>query len=319
MIRRRVARALVPAAALASALAGLPACTGPEPGLITETYTIGTFNLAAVGTSASENEGISLMTVPRPAGDLLIRRMRFFVTDAAGRELSLDGDGIHLHHVVMASSKARDAACPDSVYGQLGQHRFSASGNEKSPIVLPAGYAYHAAATHRWSAIWHIMNMAPAARDGVKLAYEVSYIKGVPTEAMRDLTPYYLDVAGCDHSDFDLPGGGAAGTITARSATVTMPRAGRAVYTLGHLHDGGIDVSWLGPDGQARCTAQAYYGAGGGHGDHEGSAQPGISTITVCPQPIDVGAGERWTVSARYPGDRAFKDVMGVIFTYVAE
>jgi hypothetical protein len=43
-----------------------------------------------------------------------------------------------------------------------------------------------------------------------------------------------------------------------------------------------------------------------------------IVAMSVCPEPFDIGAGQSWTVTARYPGDTAFTDVMGVIFTYLA-
>jgi hypothetical protein len=309
----RAARALVPVAVLLGVAALLPACTS-EPATVTEVLTIGTFNLAPVGTSGSDSESFSANVArPAPGRDLMVKAMRFFVTDAAGRELSLEQDAIHLHHVVMMSSKAADSTCPTSGYPSIGGQRFAASGNEKSPITFLPGWAYHVRAADQWRAVWHLMNMGPTRLDGVKLAYEITYFQGTPTQTTRDLKPYYLDVAGCTSVDFDLPGGGAAGSVVTKSATFTMPDTGRAVYTLGHLHDGGIDVSFNDPSGNAHCTATATYGH-----DH---AMPGmgahITRMTLCPTPFDIHAGQAWQVHARYPGDVAYKDVMGVIFTYV--
>jgi hypothetical protein len=325
MMHRRAPGALLLAMALVGALAGLPSCTGSgtNGGLVTETYTIGTFNLAAMGTDASESESFSI-SVPRPAGDIVMKKIRFFLLDPSGREMNLDDDGVHLHHVVMGSSKTTDSACPTSGYAALLGQRWSASGNEKTPIVLPDGYGYAAGAGDGWRAIWHLMNMGAGAVNGMRLSYEIAYVRGTAASAgVRDLTPYYLDVVGCTKSDFDLAGGAAAGTTTTKSATIPIPRAGRAVYTLGHLHDGGVDVSLVSPSGQARCTTVAQYGGGAGHehsmpGMPAPSVQGHITAIPACPEPFDIGAGEAMTVNARYPGDAAFKDVMGVIFTYVA-
>jgi hypothetical protein len=220
MVQVRASGTLVAVVALVGTLIGLPACTGAALTPITETHLIGTFDLAPVGTPGSENESVSL-SVERPPGDLLIKRMRFFVADATGRELNLDDDGIHLHHVVMMSTKATDSSCPTSGYPAIGGQRFAASGNEKTPIVLPAGYAYHAGAGDSWRALWHLMNMGPAASRGVRLAYEITYVQGVPSNTLQDVTPWYLDVAGCTHADFDLPGGAPIGSLAAKSAVST--------------------------------------------------------------------------------------------------
>jgi hypothetical protein len=315
-------RGLIPSAVLLIGLAGAPACTDTDLVLTTETYTVGTFDLAPAGGSGSESESISAM-VPRPAGDLVVKEMRFFVADASGRELNLDDDLVHLHHVVMMSSKTADGSCPTSGYPAIGGQRFAASGNEKTPIVLPAGYGYHVGAGDTWRALWHLMNMGPTRRTGVRLAYEISYVRGTPSVPQRDVTPYYLDVAGCEHADFDLPGGGAVGTTAAKTATFTLPRAGRAVYTLGHLHDGGVDVTLRAPAGQVWCTATASYTSGAGHEHSMPMPMPAatghISAISACPLPFDIHAAEAWSVSARYPADVPFNDVMGVIFTFVAE
>ena len=311
-------RVLTSAVVFLAAVAGWPACTnaGEEPALITETHVIRTFDLAPAGTAGAEDKLVAL-PIPRPAGDLVLKKMRFFVADETGRELNLADDGVHLHHVVMMSTKTKDGACPDSGYARFGQ-RFAASGNEKTPIVLPNGYGYHVGAGDTWGALWHLMNMGPAPRPG-RLGYEISYVKGTPSVPQTDVTPYYLDVAGCTSSDFDLPGGGAPGSVTAKEVTVTMPRTGWAVFTLGHLHDGGIDVSLRDPGGLTRCTATASY-AGDGHSmdHHGGGASASIAAMSACPARFDVKAGDSWTVSARYPGDAAYKDVMGVIFTYLA-
>jgi hypothetical protein len=316
MRQHRAAGVLLPIVALAALLAALPGCTN-EPPTRTETFTIGTFNLAPLGTSGSENQGLSF-SVPRPAPDrgIMVKRMRFFLADAGGRELDLPRDGIHLHHVVMLSTKAKDSACPDTGYARFGQ-RFAASGNEKSPILLPPGAAYHARAGDGWGAIWHVMNMGATRLDGVKLAYEIVYFEGAPDATTRDVKPYYLDVAGCEKSSFDLAGGGAPGSTVTKSATFTLPDSGRGVYTLGHLHDGGVDVTLTDPTGQPRCTATARYGEGGGTGHEHGHGEMGnIASIDLCPAPFDVAPGS-WTVDARYPGDVAFTKVMGVIFMYV--
>jgi hypothetical protein len=309
---RRALRALAPPVLLAVA-AALPACTS-EPATVTEVHTIGTFNLAPAGASGSQSESYSL-SVPRPAAgrDVMVKAMRFFITDAAGRELDLERDGIHLHHVVMMSSKARDSTCPESGYPGLGGQRFAASGNEKSPIVFLPGSAYHVTPTDQWRALWHLMNMGSTPLEGVRLAYEVAYFEGVPSRTTRDVKPYYLDVAGCTSSSFNLTGGDRAGSVATKSATFTMPDTGRAAYTLGHLHDGGIDVSFTDPAGVARCTSTARYG----HDHAVPGMAPHIASMTVCPVPFDIRAGETWQVHARYPGDVAYTKVMGVVFTYV--
>jgi hypothetical protein len=264
-------------------------------GVVTATYRIGPFNLAAEGQPGDQNESNAAIT--RPAGHVGITGMRFDLVDSAGNTISHD-DG-HLHHIVML-----DTSRPDPLCSLLPFNRFAASGMEKTPLSFPAPYVYEVGATDQWSALWHVMNMAPTART-YYIEYEIDYVTDLT--GRRPVTSYYYDVDNCwGDSEFNVPGTGGPGSIFTKSINYTAPRDGTRVATGGHFHDGGIDVA-LKHGATTVCTATPTYVAGMLH------------SISACAGEVPVFAGQNLNVTVRYENDAPIPAAMGIMVSYVWE
>jgi hypothetical protein len=204
----------------------------------------------------------------------------------------------------MTTSARNDQLCPSR------RERFLGSGMERTPVAFPHPYAVLISSTEQWGAIYHIMNETPAgtAPKTVRVKYTLDYQPGANATNSRPLDSYFQDITGCGNSTYDIPGTGGANSVHVRSKTWTVPREGIAVYTGGHIHDGGIDIS-LKNDTQryTLCTGVATY--------HENPHH--LATINPCPLHNYVGAGDAITVEARYDNSQPHDDVMGIMMTWV--
>lgn len=300
--RKRVNRGIPIAAVFGVLMLIVAACTAPggSSGLgaqTTTTYRIGPFNVAA-GQSFSQ----VLNDIPRPAGQLGLQTSEFDVVDAAGNPVPMDS--IMLHHIVLASNARSDALCPSRA------ERFSGSGNERAKLEVPDPYAYIVGPADRWGAILELMNMSTTDTQ-VYVQYRIGYRPGATAANMTPVTPYYVDVAQCG-SSFDVPGGGGPGSVFTKTRPLTLPFDATIVSGVGHLHDGGIDVSVTNQaTGATLCTSTAAYGPMGPGGE------PMITAMSGCPPLQAVGSGDVLQVSARYDNSQSRSNVMGVLFAYV--
>jgi hypothetical protein len=273
---------------------------GEPPTTTTESFLVGPFNLAAMGQPGWENE--SSGNVPRPAGSFGIKGMRFDVVDHNGDPI--DMHEVHLHHIVLLDHARPDAVCPPV------PSRFSGSGHERTPLVLPDQYAYRVGAGDpSWSAAWHVMNMSPTPRTAY-IKYEIDHVAHNSPEAARGVTAYWHDVTGpCTTSEYDVPGGGGPGSVHTKSWTYTAPKDGIRVYTGGHLHNGGIDLTMRRTaTNEVVCTNTAMY------------PMPGmLHEITACDDHTPVSAGEQFTTTARYDNSAPVAGAMGIQLSYVWE
>ena len=228
--------------------------------------------------------------------------MRFDLVDAAGNHL--DHHSVHFHHVVLLDNARSDSLCPSLPY-----NRFSGAGKERQALQLPANYVYRTDAASSWAASWHVMNMSTSSKT-VYIEYEVDYVTGSDLNSTADVQSYFYDVDNCwGDSQFVVPGNGGAGSVFSKSITYTAPRAGTRVFTGGHLHDGGIDITTKRTaSNQVVCNAVAT-------NDSMGM----LATISTCPTSSSVAANEQFTVTARYENDTAIPDAMGIQLTYVYE
>lgn len=311
--RRR--RSLVVLAALPLLLSGcwyslnVPWDAGPiDDPVIVETFRIGPYDLAPMGTPGWEVMGTPAM--PRPSGDVAVKSLAFDVVDSAGRSIGVDK--VHLHHIVMLNRDADDSVCPGRA------ERFGGTGMERTELRLLGDYAYRAAPGDRWASNFHLHTTSPSQADGVYIEYRVSYERVEDASQFRFTTPYFLDVAGCNAgSVYDVPGGGGPDSEHVVATTYTAPRDGVAVFAGGHLHAGGIDLS-LTRDrtGEDYCTSTASY-APGGHPNHPNLGQ--LQKISSCLMHSEVRAGDRFTLRSNYDGEHPVSKAMGIMLVHTWE
>jgi hypothetical protein len=153
------------------------------------------------------------------------------------------------------------------------------------------------------------MNMSPTPRTAY-IKYEIDHVAHNSPEAARGVTAYWHDVTGpCTTSEYDVPGGGGPGSVHTKSWTYTAPKDGIRVYTGGHLHNGGIDLTMRRTaTNEVVCTNTAMY------------PMPGmLHEITACDDHTPVSAGEQFTTTARYDNSAPVAGAMGIQLSYVWE
>jgi hypothetical protein len=271
----------------------------PPEETTSETFQVGPFALAPMGQPGDQVNRLGDV-VPRPEGDIAVRRVTWRFVDENGVDVS--SHMAHLHHMVLLDSGRRDQVC-----SYPAASRFAATGKELTAAQLPEGYAYHSPAGAPWYGVYHVMNMSDQPMQ-VAIEYTVEY---APPGDLLDVEPYFLDVSGCwDQSagEYSVPGDGGPGSVHEKTRTYTMAREGDIVAGGGHLHDGGIDVTLDGPDGEV-CRSTAVYDM-----HHMGH----LVGITPCgPMDEQFVPGDRYTLTSRYENDEPIPGAMGVMFTYV--
>lgn len=262
------------------------------------THRLGPFDLAPAGQAGDQDSGFQL-GIPRPEGAFGIKSVSFEVVDEEGQPV--DRHDVHLHHIVLASSAEQDSYCP-------GGERFAGAGAERNPIELPDPYAYLVGSSDRWDATWHVMNTSDQSRR-VYIQYDIDRQPDATAENSRPVTPFFLDVTGCT-TEFDVPGDGGPDSVHTRTRTWTAPWDGYVVMAVGHLHEGGIDITLRDDLSGRECTMHARY-----EHEHETGHDP-PQEITTCPIHYPVQAGQEFSVIARYDNSQPYEGAMGIVRAY---
>lgn len=95
---------------------------------------------------------------PKPCEDCWVIAMVPDLVDADGNSVNFSERAM-LHHIVFSDTTEPDATCGNR------RERFFASGNERSPFVIPNGYGYRIDAGDNWLTIAHLMNMGEHTRE----------------------------------------------------------------------------------------------------------------------------------------------------------
>jgi hypothetical protein len=265
---------------------------------LTQTFRYGPFTLGP----GQEIQGSPSSGMPRPAGAFGLKGARFNLVYEDGSAVS--AHDVHLHHIVMTTSARQDHLCPGRA------ERFIGAGMERTPIQLLGPYTYLVGAGDQWGSIYHLMNeTAPGTpAKTVYIEYTLDYQPGANATNSRAVDMYFQDVTGCGGSTYQVPGDGGPGSVHVRSRSWTAPRDGIAVFSGGHLHDGGIDITLKdGTSGSEFCKGVATY--------HENPHH--LATINGCLLHHQVTSGHTFTVTSRYDNSQPYEDVMGIMLTYV--
>ena len=157
--------------------------------------------------------------------------------------------GAMLHHFVMFNGSTHDVTCPN------WPQRIFASGNERSDLVLPAGYGYRVATTDNWNMLVELMNMSMRTQN---VQVQVTYYYLPASAHVRPVTPMWLDENNCRSSDYAISAGH---SNTAWNYKVPATAAGDIVAIGGHLHDYGTHISLTDTTtSKLICNSRAAYG-----------------------------------------------------------
>lgn len=307
MMRVHVRRLMVLGAATALVLlagACQPIVNAPSGGgeVEHETFRIGPFSLAPAGQWGDSNAGFR-SNLPRPSGAFGIKTMNFDIVDADGDPVPRHD--VHLHHIVMGSSAHQDAYCG-------GNERFAGAGAERNPIILPDPYAYLVGPDDGWSATWDVVNTSNQAQT-VYVEYDIGLQPGATSENSRPVRAFFLDVTGC-FTQYNVPGNGGPDSVHTATRSWSAPWDGYLVTAVGHLHEGGIDLSLQDDASGTRCTMTAHY-----EDAHEPGHENPPHEITRCPIHVQFDAGQRFSVISRYDNSAPHSGVMGIVRAYAWE
>jgi plastocyanin len=310
-----------PAALVAAMMLAAPASAAPQQ----LTYRYGPIALDRF----EVDQGTAFGAVPKPEVDGYVTHMEVDVVDANGQPIS--PKRLMLHHVVFLNLGApgrfdhRDWTC--STFTGLDYRsklpaladRFYAAGEERNKLDLPGGYGYPVKGDDSWIVTWMLMNHHGHS-DTAYIQYKLTY------ETERALAPAYmvwLDVRNCLADPvFDVPGGGAPGSVFSRATTWTAREPGRIVAGGGHLHGGGRSITLSEPDcaGRELFSSRPLYGLASHpfYNVFPAMHEPGPIDMTgfTTADGIPVAAGQRLQISASYDNSRPHTRVMGIMGVY---
>jgi hypothetical protein len=282
-----------------------PAVARP-PGKIAEML-YGPFVLPAVERGGQAHYNRILPVIAPPCVNCMVTAMIPDLVYADGSRANLN-TGPMLHHTVLFNPLRNDPTCGrgDGAVGFIG-HRMFASGNERTAMIMPKGYAI-AVDSPWWAGIFEIMNHAPAD----KVVFFKLTVRHLPMNdpSVKPVTPIWMDVDNCGDSQFGVPKGESV-TKWRWKSNLT----GRIVGAGGHVHDGGISITLSNQTRGARmCTSHAAYGT-------KPEFMGAIDRMSICVHDRlgVVKAGEYLQLDTYYNALRASGDVMGIMMAYVYE
>ncbi len=239
----------------------------------------------------------------KPCEACFITRMEPHLVYADGTRADMDHGGVILHHLVAYDTLRSDPTDPPCGVHMLRPEL--ASGDERTPLEVPAGYGF-LIAPDPWTAIAELMNTSRVHRE----VYFDAYVDHVPatTPGIKPVVPVALNIAPCTNSEYSVPAG--RSTATARwISTIT----GRIVAAGGHMHAGGVGVVLTNTStGRRICSSRARYGTDDGA---IGPMANMLTSMSTCEWDSlgTVVAGQTLEISSIYDTPRPLSGVMGII------
>ncbi|RZU53368.1 hypothetical protein EV385_5289 [Krasilnikovia cinnamomea] len=306
-------------AVAATTVADSPAANAADNGDLrvaaTETRTVryGPWTLpAATGHTHDEmgSTGNQLaFNVEKPCTDCMVTAIRPNLVYEDGSTANVN-TGPMLHHAVIGQLGEPDLVCR---LGGLGPKRVFSSGNERTPVTLPAGYGMRVDRGDRWTMVFDLMNHAHEEKT-VYLSFEYTYVTGPAARRLTPVTPMWLDVVSCLYPAYDVPAGDTTRTARWRSTV-----SGEIVYMKGHLHHGGRTITTTNlTTGRPVCEVTVVSGGSPEFIDPHGN--PEISSAPPCVgSPVaTIRRGDVLEVAARYVADHPHEKVMGIMTGWIA-
>jgi hypothetical protein len=280
--------------------------------------------------------------VQKPCNNCWITGMQAGLEYADGSNANIN-TGVWLHHMVLMSQgygkwdptcSANPFSLPHFAVGATptNSERIFASGNERTPLEVPAGqnYGYPVVDADRFHLLVDLMNENVERRQ-VYMTITYKY-KPANTAGTRPLKPLWLDVNQCGTSEVAAK----TGSYNYKSQRWLSNIAGPWIGVGGHLHDGGTNLT-IEQNGRVICNSEAKYGTKpeyvspeGGHGSGEpghGHAMQHLSEHSVCYNPGQLAMGDNVTITANYNDavhqqmvhNGRLHNVMGIAIGYIGQ
>ncbi len=254
--------------------------------------------------------------VDHPATDGFITHMEADVVDPkTGKAVPINR--IMLHHIVFANlgdghTDAAGTQVPVPFYGD---------GEERDQMQLPPGYGYKSRGSDQWAIVWMLMNHR-AQTDSVLIRWRITWDENTNLTA---IVPMIFDAShGRQGLVYDVPGGGAPGSVDRRYDSKTVPVNGRVIAGLGHVHGGarGLTVTQPACGDRAIFRSRPTWGLASDafYKVHPILHEPGpinmsrFTTATGYP----VRAGEQLKLTSTYDAHLPHTRVMGLLVVYIA-
>ena len=279
------------------------------------TMRIGPFHLAPTPLGTLPHQNRVIPNIAHPCTDCYITGItpRLVYADGTKADMST---GVMLHHLVIADTSKRDLTCArEDGIGAIGRRIF-ASGDERTPFSLPAGYGFRVT-PGRWIGIVELMNHSPLPRD-VFFEADVYHVpaSGPGAKAgMKNVTPVWLDIANCLDSEYSVPAG-----RTAMDWSWVSSITGKVVAAAGHVHAGGVGtILTNGTTKRRMCSSEAAYGTPGAK-EHDALANM-VTRMSGCSWDKlgTVRKGEKLTLTSIYDAPTKMDGVMGIMLLAVHE
>jgi hypothetical protein len=285
--------------AMAAAMVGVvPASANAAPAEATGDVSIQQTVVARYGpwtVAPDTHTGNLTFSVPRPCQGCYVTGMRANLVYADGSSANHNTGG-HLHHSVFLNSSRPDATCSRSP-----GERFFASGNERTPVSMPAGYGYRIGSSDQLFGVVELMN-----HHMVQQTFYLEVTWTFTTSTLTPVRPVWLDIDQCGDSEYAIPAGV---SDTHWDWTVNVP--GRVVFAAGHQHDDGVRVEAT-RGATSICDSVAGYGTDPAYLHH-------ISAMSTCSGNLaTLSQGEVVRLHSIYDSPTSQIDVMGIVFMYVA-
>ena len=143
--------------------------------------------------------------------------------------------------------------------------RYFVTGNERTPFNYykpgaggQGGSAYHLDAADRFFYLVELMNMnMEDASVYITMTYDIT--EGALPKGWKEVKSVYLDANACKSSEVPSPKGKTQFSIQSKPWKPTLE--GPIIDSIGHLHDGGIDIGIMATSTNALCKSHAVYSA----------------------------------------------------------
>ncbi|KAF2231815.1 hypothetical protein EV356DRAFT_578880 [Viridothelium virens] len=249
--------------------------------------------------------------------------------------------GAWLHHIVAYDTGLGER---DTVCGATGLEplRVFASGNERAVVRINGNYAYGIKVDtgDTMALLYELMNMSDQDQKYViTITYEWLPATSSVGQTYKAANMAWLDVTGCGDSEVTAQ----EGVYTLSSPGWRSTVSGKLLSALGHVHDGGVDVTVY-VNGNPVCVSQQLYGRKPGYNstmDMDSStmsasgsaldsmARTHISDAGSCANFGEVNVGDELMIEAHYntnlhPLDMGMgaqagqpMDIMGISQVYI--
>jgi len=229
-----------------------------------------------------------------------ILRGKLSLVDDSKKQIAVGNNtGVYIHHILTYDTTKKSSAFLGGCGGlgggkgiSLGGSKFIGSGEDNNNVFVwytnPKGEkinGFHIGPADRFlmNADLVSLNSRPTS---IYIAFDIEYVQGLVGSDSRETL---LDVSQCGGGRINANAGRATSTKSGRH---TFKESGSIILAKGHLHAGGDRIE-IYINNKLVCTSKAIY-------DNSKKGSTAISEMTLCPNVINVKAGDVLSFTVKY-------------------